>query len=127
MHDLTEVARVDIAPGVALTRRRVGQKCGEKIVFMRLEDVGNPQGIDIDAVAHGKGPSGLFVDDLGESIRVHRVDVIVLFEREAVKIPVALRKTYAVSGLTGRDNNLADTEFRRGLDHVVGADRVLAK
>ena len=94
---------------------------------MRLEDVGNPQGIDIDAVAHGKGPCGLFIDDLGEPVRVHRIDVIVLFERKAVKILVAFGKTDAVGGLAGRDHDLADTEFRRGLDHIVGADRVDAK
>ena len=83
MHDLAEVAGVDIAPGIALARRRIGQEAGKHVVFMRLDDVADPQRIDVGAVAHGEGARGLLVDDLGQPVAVHRIDVVVLLEREA--------------------------------------------
>ena len=52
MHDLAEIARVDIAPGVALARRRIGDEAGEAIIFVRLDDIADAQRVDVGAIAH---------------------------------------------------------------------------
>ena len=127
MHDLAEVAGVDIAPGIALSRRQIGQEAGKHVVFMRLDDVRDPQRIDVDAVAHGEGARGLFIHDLGKPVGVHGIGVVVLLEREASEILLAFGKTDAVGGLAGGDHDLADAEFCRGFDHIIGADRVDAE
>ena len=80
--DLAEIARVDVAPGVALAQRRVGEKARELPVLVRLDHVADAQRIDVRAVAHREGAGGLFVADLGQTIGIHRIDVVVLFERE---------------------------------------------
>ena len=49
MDDLAEVARIDIAPGVALARHRVGEEGRERLVFVRLDDVADSQRIDVGA------------------------------------------------------------------------------
>src|SRR5438128_1883146 len=56
MYDLAEVAGVDIAPGIAFSGWRIGQIAWKPVVLMRLDDVADPQRIDVDAVAHGKRP-----------------------------------------------------------------------
>ena len=94
---------------------------------MRLDDVRDPQRIDVDAVAHGEGARGLFIDDLGKPVRVHGIGVVVLLEREAPEILLAFGKADAVGGFAGGDHDLADAEFCSGFDHIVGADRVDAK
>lgn len=39
MHDLPEIARVNVTSGVALPRRRVADKTGKPIIFARLDNV----------------------------------------------------------------------------------------
>ena len=124
MHDLAEVARVDVAPGVALAHHRIGEEGLELAVLVRLDDVADAQGVDVGAVAHGEGARGLLVADLGQAVAVHRIDVVVLFEREAVKVLVALGEADAVGRLARGDDDLAHAELHRRLDHVVGADDV---
>ena len=94
---------------------------------MRLDDVADPQCIDVDPVPHRESACGLFVDDLGKPVGVHRIGVVILLEREALEVLVTFGKADAVGGLAGGDHDLADTEFRCGLDYIIGADRVDAE
>ena len=125
MHDLTQIAGVDIAPRVALAAHRVGEVAGEVGVFMRFNDVADPERVNVRLVAHGKGAAGLFVHDLGQTIAVHRVAVVILFQREGMVILVAFGKADAICRLGTRKDHLADPKFHRGLQHVIGADGVL--
>ena len=74
-------------------------------------------------VALGEGARGLLVDHLRQAVAVHRVDVVVLLQREAVEVLVALGEADAVGRLAGGDDDLADAELHRRLDDVVGAHR----
>src|SRR4030095_2475469 len=47
MHDLGEIAGVDVAPGIALARRRVRGEAGEAPIFMRLDYVADTQRVEI--------------------------------------------------------------------------------
>src|SRR5579883_3243440 len=106
MDDLAEIARVDIGPGVALARQRIGEEGREAIVFVRLDHVADAQGVDVGAVAHGESASGLFVDDLGEAVRIHRVDIVVFFKREALEVLVAFGEADAIGRLARGDDDL---------------------
>ncbi len=127
VYDLAEVARIDVTPGVALARGRIGQESGKHVVFVRLDDIADAQCIDVDAVAQREGAGRLLVDDLGQPVAVHRINVLGLLEREALEVPVAFRKTNAVGGFAGGDDDLAHAKLRRRLDHIVGADGVLTE
>ena len=120
MNDLGEVAGVDIAPGIALARGRIGDEAGEAAVLVRLDDVANAQRVDVGLEAHGEGARGLFVDHLGQAVAVHGVDVIVLLQREVLEVLLALGEADAVGGLAGGHDDLADAEFHGGFDDVVG-------
>ena len=124
MHDLAEIARIDVTPGIALARQRLLQEIAEHAVFVRLDHVADAQGIDIGSETHGKRTRGLLVDDLGQSVAVHRVDVVVLLERKRMIILVALGEADAVCCLARRNDHLADPELHRRLDDVVGARHV---
>ena len=84
--DLTEVARIDIAEDVSAALRRIGEEIREPVIFVRFDDVADPQGIDIEPRAALEGAGGLLVDHLGKTVAVHRVDVVILFQREVVEI-----------------------------------------
>ena len=99
-----------------MRRHRIGDEAGEAVVFVRLDDVADAQRVDVGAVAHGEGAGGFLVDHLGQAVAVHRVDVVVLFQRERVVVLVALGKAHAIGGLAGGDDDLADAELHRGFD-----------
>jgi len=45
MHDLAQVARIDIAPRVPLARQRIGEERGEAIIFVGLDDIADAERI----------------------------------------------------------------------------------
>ena len=94
---------------------------------MRLDDVADAQRVDVGAVAHGEGARGLLVDELGQAVAVHRIDVVVLLQREGVEVLVALGEADAIGRLARGDDHLADAELHRRLDDVVGAHDVDAE
>ena len=124
MDDLAQIAGVDIAPGVALPCHGIVEETLEHRIFMGLDDIADPQRVDIGAVPHGEGAGGLLVHHLGETVAVHRVDVVVFLERKRVIVLVALGETYAVGGFARSDNDLADAKLHRRLDDVVGRDGI---
>jgi hypothetical protein len=63
----------------------------------------------------------MLVDDLGEAVTIHRVYVIILFQRKLVEILVAFSKAYAIGGFARRNHDLSDAELHRRLDNVVRA------
>ncbi|MCY1306712.1 hypothetical protein D9M70_565860 [compost metagenome] len=94
---------------------------------MRLDHIANAQGIDVGAASQCKGARGLFVDDFGECVAIHRVDVIVLVERKITRVSRLVGENEAVGRLTRCDDDLADAKLHRRLDDIVGAHRIDAK
>lgn len=67
--DLSQVARINIAPCIALARRGPCQEGGEvALVFVRLDDISNAQGIDVGVEAAGEGACCFLGADFGEGI-----------------------------------------------------------
>ncbi len=91
---------------------------------MRLDHVADAQRVNVGLVTHGEGAGGLLVADLGEAVGVHRIDVVILLEREGMEVLVALGEADAVGGLARGDHDLAHAELHRRFDHVVGAGDV---
>ena len=91
---------------------------------MWLNDIADPQRIDVRAEAHCKGARRLLVADLRQAIGVHRVAVIILIKREAVIVLIALGKADAIDGLAGSDDDLAHPELHRGFDDIIGAHNI---
>ena len=125
--DLAEVAGVDVVEDVAPPLARVGEEAGEAVVFVRLDDVADPERVDVGARAALEGAGGHLVQHLRQAVAVHRVDVVVLLERQRLRVDLAVGEADAVGGLRGRDDDLADAELHRGLDHVVGPEGVDAE
>ena len=79
------------------------------------------QRVDVCAIAPGKGARRLFVDGFGQAVAVHRVGVIVFFQRKAVIVLVTFGEADAIGRLGRGDDHLAHAKLHGGLDHVVGA------
>ena len=75
-------------------------------------------------IAHGEGARGLLVADFRQAVGIHRVDVVILLEREGMEVLVALGEADAIGRLARGDDDLAHAELHRRLDDVVGADDV---
>lgn len=117
--DLAQVASVDVAPGVALSRFGLVHVSWEvSLILVRLDDVPDSQRVDVDAVSAGERASGLFATDLGQGVRVHGVDVVVFFEREGVVVVVSLGKADAIGSLGTRDDDLLDSQFAGCFDDL---------
>lgn len=127
--DLAEVARVDVAPRVAAAGLGLPDVAGEVArVLVRLDDVADAQGVDVGAAeAAREAPRHPLAAQLGQGVRVHGVDVVVLGEREVVVGDVgALGEADAVRRLAGRNHDLGHAQLARGLDDVVGRRHVAA-
>lgn len=79
--DLAEIACVDVVEDVAPALRRVREEIRETLVFMRLDHVADTQRIDVETRPALEGTRGHLVQDFGQTIAVHRVDVVVLLKR----------------------------------------------
>lgn len=97
--DLAQVSGIDVGPGVAFPRLGLVDYSLEEVILVWLEDVADAQGVDVILVTASKGPCCLLSADLGESVAVHWVDIVILFEWEGVIVAVALREADAVSCL----------------------------
>lgn len=123
--DLAQIAGIDIAPGIPQPRLGLPDVLGEVLlVLVGFDDVADPKAVDVVAEAVVEGAGGLLAADLGQSVRVHWVDVVVFFEGQSVEFIGALCKAGAVGGLGGGDQDLLDAEFGSRFDHVVGGCRV---
>ncbi len=80
MDDLAEVAGVDVAPGIALSQRRVGDEPREPAILVRLDHVADTQRVDVGLESLRERPRGLLVDELGEAVAIHRIDVVILVQ-----------------------------------------------
>ena len=125
MHDLAQIAGVDIAPGVALAEQRIIQIGREVGVFMRLDHVADAQRVDVGAVAHGESAGGFLVHQFGQAVAVHRITVVIFFQREGMVILVPFGKADAIGGFGTGEDHFGHAQFHRGFDHVVGADGIL--
>ena len=89
---------------------------------MRLDDVPDPQGVDVYAwespCETARAP---FAAQFTRGVGIFWVVVVVFFEREGVIVGVALGEADAVCGLGARDDDFFDAEFAGCFDDVVGA------
>lgn len=70
--NLAQVARVNVRPGVALPRCRVGDERREiASVLVRLNDVADAECVDVRLEAARKGACRLLVAHLGEGVSCH--------------------------------------------------------
>ena len=102
--DLAEVAGVDVAEGVAAAHLGVGEIVREELgVLVRLDDVADAERVDVEAGAALEAAGGDLVQHLGEAVAVHRVDVVVLLERQRPRVGLAVGEADAVGGLRRGD------------------------
>jgi hypothetical protein len=111
---------VDIAPGVSLPRERVGESRRKSRIVSGLGDDANPKRVDVGASARRKGPSDLFAHQLGKTVAVRRIGVLVLIDGEAGVVSVTLRKADAVGRYAQGYDDFADAKFGGRFDDVVG-------
>ena len=129
MHNLPQISCIDVAEDIAPPHGRIGEVAGEILrVFVRFDDVADAQGVDVRTRAPREGAGGGFVEFLGQAVAVHRVDVVVVFfDRQEVRLDLAIREADAVGRFTRRDNDLVDPHLCGGFDDVVGANSVHAE
>ena len=108
MDDCAQIARIDVAPGIALAAGRVVQITGEIGIVLWFDHIADAQRVDVGTISHGKGARRLFIDDLGQTGAVHRIGV----------------KADAIGRLGRGDDHLAHAKLHGGLDHVAGADDI---
>ena len=96
---------------------------------MRLNDITNPQSIDIRAwKPPRKTPRTALSTQLTGRIGILRVVVIrILLQGKRMVIAIPLREADTVRCLTARDDHLLDTELAGRFDDVVGAQHVAPK
>ncbi|KAI7506393.1 UDP-glucose 4-epimerase [Hortaea werneckii] len=124
--DLAQVARVDVGPGVAPPRLRLVDDGGEVAgVLVRLDHVADGERVDVVAVAPVEGARRALAAQLRQRVRVHRVAVVVLLQREAGVVGLAFGEADAVGGLGRRDDDLLHAQLRAGFDDVVRGRDVL--
>lgn len=127
--DLAQVPRVNVAPRVPLARLGFAHEVREEgLVLVGLDDVADPQGVDVDAgEAARESPRAPLPAQLAGRVRVLRVVVVVLLEREDVVVDVALGEADAVGRFRAGDDDLWDAELTGGFDDVVRAQHVAAE
>lgn len=133
--DLAQIPRVNVTPCIALADRQVKQVFGEVFgILVRLHDVSNPERVNVDTLAIvriGESPCkrsrDLLADQLGEAVRVHRVDRVLFREGQLDIIGLAKAKADAKRALARRDHNLLDAELGRRLDDIVRRLRIGAE
>ena len=92
---------------------------------MRFNDITNPQSIDISSrEPTGKAARTSFTAKLTRRIRILRIIVVILFQRETVVFSIALRETHAVSCFGAGNDDFLDAEFAGGFDDIVCAQDV---
>lgn len=97
------------------------------LVLVRLNDVTDPEDVNVVSVPAGKSAGGALAADFAQRVRVHGVDVVVFLEGEGVVVCIALREADAVGGFGACSYDFADAEFRGRFDDVVGGCDVCFK
>ena len=125
LHHLPQVAHVDVGEDVAPPQRRVGQERGEHLgVLVGLDDVVDPQPVDVRAGARLERARRHLVGDLGRRVGVLGDRRVLLVDRHVERLALALGEAHAVRRLRRGEDDLPDAEPGGGLEDVVGADRV---
>jgi hypothetical protein len=70
---------------------------------------------------------GRLVDELGHRVAVHRIDRVLLVQRQVLRHAQAVGEDDAVGRLARCEHDLADAELRGGVQHVIGAHHVDAE
>ena len=124
--NLTKISRIDITPCVPLPRFRLVNVSGEiRLIFVRLDDIPDSQGVDIRTGESSREASCTALStQFAERIGIHGIAVVVLFQWKLVVICVPLRKTDTVRGLTARNDDFLDAQLTCRFNHVVCAQYV---
>ncbi len=113
-----------------LRRRRPGSatNAGNFVgVLVRLDDVVDPQPVDVDAAPCLERPRRRFVHDLRHGVAVVGDRRVVLVDRARTPVDLAVGEADPVRRLGAREDHLRDAELHGGVDDVVRAERVHAE
>ena len=125
LHHLAQVPGVDVGEQVAPPQRRVGEEGREHLgVLVRLDDVVDPQAVDVRAGAGLEGARRHLARDLRHRVGVLGDRRVLLVDRHVERAPLALGEADPVGRLRGGEHDLAHPQPGRGLEHVVGAEDV---
>ena len=124
--DLAQIPRIDVAPGIPFPGLGLFDIVGKiPFVFVGLDDVAYPQGVDIGAwKAAREAPRTALAAQFRGRVGVFGIVVVLLFEGEVVVVGVGLGEADAVRRLRAGDDHLLDAELARRFDHVVRAEHV---
>lgn len=126
--DLAQISGINIRPGIPLPRHGIVD-IGFEIsgVLMRLDDISNSESVDVALETAGECSCGLLAADLGESVGVHGVDIVILLQWEGVVVGISLGEADAVSGLAACNDDLLDAELAGCFNDVVCGSHVRCK
>lgn len=110
-----------------LRRRSAGsaRKSGNRLgVLVRLDDVVDPEPVDVGSRASSERAGRHLSRDLGHRVGVLGHGRVLLVHGDVVRPALSLREAHAVRRLRGGEDDLADPERGGRLEDVVGAEDV---